>query len=214
MLALKLALNPSDPATWLAVGVGVTVAAFVVGFVAVLGRWRRRRRLAGSKEEDLPWENLLELVRSRKGREGDGPPSEGGGPPDEFLKELLAMLPAEARRAPEGAPDDLQFVTQGGVEKRSGRRRWGNPTEVYVDARLWPGPVHGLVINRSTGGLALLLQNEVPAGTEIKVRSAEAPRSVPFINLEVRHCRKAGKLFLIGCQFCEEVPWNIRVWFG
>jgi hypothetical protein len=214
MLALKLAINPSDPTTWLVAGVGVSVAALVVGFVAVLGRWRRRRRPVGSQEEDLPWENLLELVRSHKGREQDGSPSEADGPPDEFLKEFLASLPAAARRAPEDTPDDLQFLTQGGVEKRAGRRRWGNPTEVYVDARLWPGPVHGLVINRSTGGLALLLQNEVPAGTTIKVRSVEAPRSVPFVNLEVRHCRKAGQLFLIGCQFCADVPWNVRVWFG
>jgi hypothetical protein len=74
--------------------------------------------------------------------------------------------------------------------------------------------VHGLVINRSTGGLAILLQQEVPAGTSVEVRSVEAPRSVPFIKLEVSHCLKAGGLFLIGCQFCEEVPWHVRVWFG
>jgi hypothetical protein len=74
--------------------------------------------------------------------------------------------------------------------------------------------VHGLVINRSTGCLAILLQAEVPAGTSIQVHPVEAPRSVPAVNLEVRHCRKAGRLFLIGCEFCEEVPWNVRVWFG
>jgi hypothetical protein len=74
--------------------------------------------------------------------------------------------------------------------------------------------VHGLVINRSTTGLGILLQEEIPEGTSIKVHSVEAPRSVPFVDLEVIHCGNAGRLFLIGCQFCKEVPWNVRVWFG
>ncbi len=213
MLALELVLNPANPATWLIPGVGVSVAATVVGFVAVLGRWRRRRRAVACREEDLPWDVLLDVLRRRK-REHGGSANEDGGLPDELLEELLALLPAAARGAPEGAPDDLQFLSDGGVEKRAGRRRWGNPTEIYVDARLWPSPVHGLVINRSTGGLAILLQDEVPAGTSIKVHAVEAPRSVPSVTMEVRHCRKAGQLFLIGCEFCDEVPWNVRVWFG
>jgi hypothetical protein len=213
MLALRLALNPADPATWLVAGVGLTVAAFVVGFVVVFGRWRRRRQV-GSREEDLPWEDLLELLRRRRGQEKDGPRTDDDAPPDELIKELVALLPAAAHRAPDETPEDLQFQSQGGVEKRTGRRRWGNPTEVHVDSLLWPRPVHGIVINRSTGGLAILLQDEVPAGTSIQVHPTEAPRTVPSVALDVRHCRKAGRLFLIGCQFCEEVPWNVRVWFG
>jgi hypothetical protein len=193
--------------------VGVTVAALVAGFVVVVGRWRRRRPVA-SREEDLPWEDLLELLRRRRGQEIDGPPKDEDVPPDELIKELLALLPAAGSRAPEAPPEDLQFVAGGGAEKRTSRRRWGNPTEVNVDALLWPRPVHGIVINRSTGGLAILLQDEVPAGTTIQVHPVEAPRSVRAVSLEVRHCRKAGRLFLIGCEFSEEVPWNVRVWFG
>jgi hypothetical protein len=217
MPALGFALNPADSATWLIPGVGVAVAASVVGLVALIGRWRRRRRRrrpVGSREEDLPWPDLLELLRHHRGREQDGASPEGEVPPDQLLKELMAVMPAASRPAPEEAPDDLPFLTQGGVEKRTGRRRWGNPTEVHLDAGLWPRPVHGIVINRSTGGLAILLKEEVPAGTSIEVHPVEAPRSVPATKLEVRHCRKAGQLFLIGCEFCEEIPWNVRVWFG
>ena len=39
---------------------------------------------------------------------------------------------------------------------------------------VWPGRVRGLVINRSTGGLAIVLQQEVGAGTSIKIHSVEA----------------------------------------
>jgi hypothetical protein len=234
MLARELPLNPTDPATWLILGVGITVGASVGGLVALLGRWLRRRRPAGSKEEDLSWQNLLESLRlRRKEREEAGLAADEDLPPEELFMELLATLPAEVpgepwsavedmksqswggiRGGPAAEPEDLQFQAQGGVERRAGQYRWGNPTEVHVYAYLWPGHAHGLVINRSTGGLAILIQEEVPTGTSIKVRPIEAPRSVPFVKLEVRHCRKAGQLFLVGCQFCEEVPWNVRVWFG
>jgi hypothetical protein len=233
MLAQDLALDHTSLATWLAPGVGVTVAALVYVLLGYIRR-RLRRRLGGSREEDLSWEDLLESLRlRRREREKAGLAADEDWPPEELFKELLATLPAEAPqepaaavedlksqalggvgRGPAAAPEDLQFQAQGGVERRAGRRRWGNPTEVHVTLPLWPGQVHGLVINRSTGGLAILVQQEVPAGTSIKVHSVEAPRSVPFIGLEVRHCHKAGRLFLIGCQFCEEVPWNVRVWFG
>ena len=55
---------------------------------------------------------------------------------------------------------------------------------------------------------------EVPAGTTVKFRAAEAPGNVPAIEAEVRHCRKVGKGFLFGLQFNDEIPWNVRVWFG
>ena len=214
MLAEEFALDYTSPVTWLVPGVGVTVAAFVYVLLGYIRR-RLRRRKGGSKEEDMSWAELLEsLRRRRRDREQAGLPADEDMPPEELFKELQATLPAEALREPEAEPEDLQFQTQGGIEKRAGRRRWGNPTEVHIISPIWPPRTHGLVINRSTGGLAILLEHEVPAGTSIEVHSVEAPSSVPFIKMQVCHCRKAGGLFLIGCQFCEEVPWNIRVWFG
>jgi hypothetical protein len=211
---LGLDLDQVNLATWLVPGVGLMVAGSVY---VVLGYIRRRVRRGhgGSREEDLSWQDLLaSLRRRRREREKAGLSADEDLPPEELFKELLAGLPADALRQPAAAVEDLFFQTQGGVEKRAGRRRWGNPTEVHVILPVGPSRVHGLVINRSTGGLAILVQQEVSAGTSIKVHSVEAPRSVPFIEMEVCHCRKAGRLFLIGCQFCEDVPWNVRVWFG
>jgi hypothetical protein len=234
MLPQVLDLDYTSPITWLAPGVGIAVAALVFVLLGRVRRGRRRRPQGGSKEEDLSWEDLLEaLRRRRREREEAGLADDDDLPPDELFRKLLTTLPAAALpepaaevedykaqdrggigRGPEAAPEDLNFQAQWGAERRAGRRRWGNPTEVYVVVRSWQGPVHGLVINRSTGGLAILLQQEVPAGTAIEVHSVEAPRSVPFVTLEVCHCLKAGRLFLIGGRFCEEVPWNVRVWFG
>jgi hypothetical protein len=232
MLAQELLLDHTSPATWVVLGVGVTVAASVYGLLGYVKRRLRRRR--GSREEDLSWEDLLERLRlRRREREKAGLAADEDWPLEELYKDLLATPPdagpqepgaavedlkSQAQggvgRGPAAAPEDLRFQAQGGVERRAGRRRWGNPTEVHVILPPWPGRLHGLVINGSAGGLAILLQREVPAGTAIEVHSVEAPRSVPSLKLDVRHCRKAGGLFLASCDFCGEVPWNVRVWFG
>jgi hypothetical protein len=177
--------------------------------------------LGTSREEDLPWDELLELVRKkRRERPAPAPPVEDDddfseadeGPPDDLLKRFLADKPSRQRRVPEELPEDREFQATGGVEKRTGRR-WGNPIEVHLisatsDRR------HGLVINRSTGGLAILADREVPLGILLGVRSAEAPQYVLTVQVEVRFCRKAGRNFLLGCKFCREISWNVRVWFG
>jgi hypothetical protein len=46
---------------WVPLGAGVVVTSLMLGFTVIYGRWRRRhRRLPdASREEDLPWEDLL-----------------------------------------------------------------------------------------------------------------------------------------------------------
>jgi hypothetical protein len=192
-------------------GVGILAAALVPLGVYLVGRLRRKPQVEGSKEEDLSWEDLLAFLRRNKDREDGLAP---GLPEDATLEQLLASMPPLPRRGPADTAEEPLTPDSCGVERRARRRRWGNPTEVYVSSTLWPGSVHGLVVNRSTGGLAIFLARDVPADAVITVRSAEAPAAVPAIEAEVRHCRKAGKNFLIGCEFAEEIPWNVRVWFG
>jgi hypothetical protein len=71
-----------------------------------------------------------------------------------------------------------------------------------------------VIVNRSTGGLGIFADREVPRGTILQVRAAEASSSTSWVRAEVRHSRKVGKGYLFGCQFSEDIPWNIRVWFG
>jgi hypothetical protein len=193
----------------------VAAASLVVVLAVLYGRWRRRRRVASaSREEDLAWDELLEVLRKRGAqRAGGGDVPDDDVPPEELLKELLAGLPSRSRLRPDHSALEQKFGV-GGTERRGGARRWGNPTDVYLNSPFWPGAVHGLVINRSTGGLAVFVDKEALPGSKLRVRSAEAPLNVPTVELEVHHCRQVGKGFLIGCQFCGEVPWHARVWFG
>jgi hypothetical protein len=198
--------------TWLALGVGLAVAILVIFMAILYGRWRRRRRLAfASVEEDLPWDDLLEMLQARSRQQpAPGLPRDDEVPPDKLLKQLLAELPY--RRRPANSPEN--FVSRGGVEQRASPRRWGNPTEVHLTWTGGPARLHGLVVNRSTGGLAIFVDEQVLENTVVEVRPTAAPYYVPTITIEVRHCLKVSRNFLLGCRFCSEVPWNVRVWLG
>jgi hypothetical protein len=206
----------TDWTVWVTLGVGVAAAALVIVIAVLVGRWRARHRsLNASREEDLPWDDLLELLRTRRRERTEaGLPPDDEMPAEDVLQQLLANLPSQLRRSTEIPPEELKFLAGGGAEQRASQRRWGNPTEVYLVPLLVLERMHGLVVNRSTGGLAILVDKEVPPGTTLTARPVEAPNSVPAAEIEVRYCRKVGKNFLLGCQFRGEVPWNVRVWFG
>jgi hypothetical protein len=199
--------------TWLALGVGSTVAGLVY---VTLRRYGRRRKAVFLAEEELPWEQLLDLLKARE-RElanSESPPDQEV-PPEELLALLLARLPAQShRRLYQIPPEEWCYLQSGASEKRASRRRWGNPTPVHLDSPLLSRRLHGIVINRSTGGLGIFVDEQVAPGTLAEVRPAEAPRYVPAAEVEVRYCRKVRKQFFIGCQFQKEIPWNVRVWFG
>src|SRR5262245_5614909 len=163
--------------TGAAVVAGAVVTSLVIAFAVFYERWRRRRLTTASREEDLPWKELLvkpeELNRDRA-RVGL-PPAE---PTREVFDQYLKSMPAVPTPVWE-LPEDREFLELFGNDRRSGQRRWGNPTEVHLYSALWFLHLHGLVVNRSTGGLGIYADREVPPGTSVDVRAVEAPASVP-----------------------------------
>jgi hypothetical protein len=197
----------------LTIAVGSTVAGLV--YVSLRRLVSRRRLARFSKEEDLPWDELLTLLRAREQELADsGKTPDEELPPDQLLALLLSRLPAQSGRPYEVPPEEKEFLEKGGGEKRAGRRRWGNPTQVNLTTSLERRRLNGTVINRSTGGLGIFVDQKIQPGTFVEVRPADAPRYVPSTEIEVKFCRKIRGQYLIGCQFLNEVPWNVRVWFG
>ena len=214
--------------TWLAVGVGLAVAVLV--YVVLSGLKARRRQLAFSSG-DLPWEDLRELLLARHHEVAASGSAQENLPPDELLALLMSRLPAKRRRSePEVPPEERD-------------RRWGTPTAVSLTSPrssdpphektspdvgdsticltsthssdpLHGRPLHGMVINGSAGGFAILVDREVEPATILTVRPLEAPSYIPSVDIEVKHCRKVRRKFLIGCQSFTEVPWNVLAWFG
>jgi hypothetical protein len=198
-------------------GAGFAAATLVLIAAILYSRWRRRRRLVtASREEDMDWEALLEMLQKRSRQPGaaGAKPRDGEEPPEQMLKTILATLPLHRQQVANVDNEDWGYLHGGGVEQRNGQRRWGNPTEVDLSWVGGPERIHGLVINRSTGGLAIFMDKEVPDNTLVQVRPAAAPYYVQKVTIEVRYCRKVGKNFLLGGKFCHDVPWNVRVWFG
>jgi PilZ domain-containing protein len=193
--------------TWMHLAMGLGVGCLVFSATGYLAK-RRQERATVPDEEDLPWEDLLELLKARyKERASEHLAA------DELCEALLAQLP------PGGVRQRLTLVEEAAQrekfgDRRSSRRRWLNPLAVSFYTPLQADPMHGLVINRSTGGLALLTDCEFTEGTTLFIRSLEAPASVPAAKVQVRHARRAGRMWLIGCQYVGDLPWNVKVWFG
>jgi hypothetical protein len=209
-----LTLNIGHWTTWAAVGTGVVVTSLVLSGGVMYGRRRRRRRRFDAWwEEDMPWDLIKDMLeKHNRARAGMGMPPEEV--TEELLAELMNSLPAVPNARPLDTPEDREFQLAGGVERRTGRRRWGNPTEVQLRSILWDGNVHGLIVNRSAGGLGIYTDKKVPLSTAVGITAVEAPAYIPWTGAEVRHCRKIGKGFFLGCQFNNDIPWNVRVWFG
>jgi hypothetical protein len=119
---------------------------------------------------------------------------------------------ARAAQEPK-APDP--FTHGSPSEKRKAFRRGGNPTEVLVsDADQETEPVPALVINRSTGGIGLVLAEAVAKGTILSVRTVNAPAGTPWYQVEVKSCRQAEGDWELGCQWVRVPPWSVLLQFG
>jgi hypothetical protein len=108
-----------------------------------------------------------------------------------------------------------QATSSGTKDKRSSLRRGGNPIAVVVSDALVPGdPAPGLVVNRSRGGLCLMLPRKFDVGQLVAVRSGNFPKEQPSVQLRVRHCKQIGDRWRLGCQFVEDLPWSTVLLFG
>ncbi|HEX3314831.1 MAG TPA: hypothetical protein VHR72_08075 [Gemmataceae bacterium] len=94
-------------------------------------------------------------------------------------------------------------------------RRAGKIVEVLVAP---PGetdsPRRGLILNRSNGGLGVLVHEEYAVGSMIGVMPADASRLTPWVEVEVKSCRKNPDGFEVGLQYLMIPPYSTLVMFG
>jgi hypothetical protein len=98
-------------------------------------------------------------------------------------------------------------------ERRNQLRRGGNPVPVLYrgpDAQ----PVQAYVLDRSRGGLRLLVPRAVEVGTRVKVRAPNAPTDIPWIEANVVWCAEGAGKLQIGLEFVAVPPWNVLLLFG
>jgi hypothetical protein len=98
-------------------------------------------------------------------------------------------------------------------ERRASPRRKGNPVSVQIHHGDLEYTIEGWVLDRSPGGLRLLVDECIAPGTLLNVRPAK-DEHLPWVEVKVRNSRPERKSWNIGCEFVEKITWEKLRYFG
>jgi hypothetical protein len=119
--------------------------------------------------------------------------------------------------SPAGSPDWDSSPSPRNDERRRSIRRGGLPTPILVldpKAGRKSKATEAYVLDRSTGGLRLALENPVNVGSTLLAKPGNAPDGFEWVKVVVRNCREVGDYFEVGCQFETELELNRLLMFG
>jgi hypothetical protein len=129
-------------------------------------------------------------------------------------RRTAAPVPDSFDRPPDNLPPD-PFVHGSASENRSSFRRQGNPVEVKIVNKDMEGAqVGGWVVDRSIGGLGLLVETPFDVDTTWAVRPTNAPPVAPWVQVVIKSCRQSKHGWEVGCQFTKTPPWAVMLLFG
>ncbi|HEV8059867.1 MAG TPA: PilZ domain-containing protein [Gemmataceae bacterium] len=107
--------------------------------------------------------------------------------------------------------------TQGGqADRRQSPRRSGQSIRITIQLLNDQKTVfEGFVMDRSMGGLRILVERPLTANQMLNVRSTDAPQTVSWVQVQVRRIEQLpDKTFEVGCQFIRTPPWAVLLTFG
>ncbi|MFN4260724.1 MAG: PilZ domain-containing protein [Gemmataceae bacterium] len=142
----------------------------------------------------------------------------------EIMADLQEQSPAEIAQLrldepdatappPPPRPKVLQIGSR--PERRLNPRRKGNLVQVVVtDAAGSLEPFPGWVVDRSTGGIGLLVDEAVTPGTVLSLRPIQWEGDTGWVQVEVKSCRQQRNSWNLGCQFLQKLTWDELHWFG
>ncbi len=130
----------------------------------------------------------------------------------------------ESEATPESIPPSAHFRSDSShtenkasnhVDRRLHPRYSVEPKEVLlVEADSRKVVATGLVLDRSLGGLGLLLNEQVHVGLRLRLRPTTAEPESPWVQVDIRYCRPRGDKWRAGCQFVEVSSWDVMNMFG
>jgi hypothetical protein len=98
-------------------------------------------------------------------------------------------------------------------ERRAAPRRKGNPVSVYIRNGN-ADPFQGWVVDRSSGGLRLLVDDPLEPGCVLSVRPVKVHPAFPWVQVRVKNCHPERKSWSVGCQFVHKLAWDDLQQFG
>ena len=144
---------------------------------------------------------LFVMNRSRRG---------GGGGLDAAALSVASGSAVKQEKALNWAPPEQSYA-----DRRGTVRREGAPVRVLLSSASFRNGVNdGYVVDRSTGGLRLLMNAAMAPGSTIQVRAVNAPDTVGFVTVIVRSCKPEDDHFILGTEFEKTPPWNVLLLFG
>jgi hypothetical protein len=110
-----------------------------------------------------------------------------------------ASLPSPA---PAPAEPPRPAETKNPKEKRSTPRRKANMQPVLItNGDTKAPPFDGWIVDRSAGGLRLVVKRPIAEGALLSVRPARASASFPWLKVEVRNASTENGTTNLGCRF-------------
>ncbi|HYV39622.1 MAG TPA: PilZ domain-containing protein [Gemmataceae bacterium] len=132
-----------------------------------------------------------------------------------FIHFIWRPRRAAALAAPKEEQPSDPFIHGSQMEQRKSFRRIGNPIGVLIIDQSRPGePMKGQVINRSVGGLCILMDRPIEADTPLTVRPTNAPHIAPWVAVVAKNSREGEMGIEVGCQFVKTPPWPVLMMFG
>jgi hypothetical protein len=129
---------------------------------------------------------------------------------------LCFMLGRSFFRRPAGPQASaIDLVPRALRDRRTGLRRKGNV--VVVDLHDPVGKVQeqsGCVLDRSTGGVRLLVDHAVEVGTILRVRPRSSGQTLQWSEMTVRSCQPDSGSYQLGLQFIKTPGYDTLMMFG
>jgi PilZ domain len=109
----------------------------------------------------------------------------------------------------------IRWRPAGRKDRRSSMRREGQPVKVFVAPGTDTAAAgEAVVVDRSQGGLCLVVHEPVEQGSLLRVRAAHVPDDAQWVPVYVKRCQAQGDSWKLGCQFAENLPWSVNLLFG
>ncbi len=111
-------------------------------------------------------------------------------------------------------PEQARVVARGSADSRVSVRRPGKSVPVHILHGMHQiEPETGTVADLSDGGIGLTIRRPYNPGTMLSVKPTSAGDDIPWILVEVRHCRQSGRTYRVGCKFVRSPSYGVLVLF-
>jgi hypothetical protein len=134
-----------------------------------------------------------------------------------FLVGYFVFLRRPMRLAHSGpAPRKADpFMYGSATERRESLRRKGSRVKTQVtDVDTGADLGAAWVIDRSLGGLCLVMEKPLRVAAVVNLQTIHAPSGSPWVAVEVKSCRQRDGEWEVGCQFVRRPSWSALLLFG